>query len=152
MSILVDRIQNDLKVAMLARETLTTTVLRGIKSAILYVEVAEGKRGEGLTDDQVMAVLAKEAKKRQESILLYKQGGDTERAEQEASELKIIQAYLPQQMTEEEIISLVDTVIQDHGSVTLKDMGQIISQTREKSAGAADGAIIARVVKERIGQ
>jgi uncharacterized protein len=149
---LSERLQADLKAAMLARDTFRTNTLRYLKSAILSVEVAEGKRGSGLTDQEITAIFTKEAKKRQESIALYRQANDETRAGKEADELAIIQEYLPRQLEEPEVAALVDAAVQEVGSATQKDMGRIIGLVRGKAAGAADGAMIARLVKARIEQ
>lgn len=145
-----ERIANDLKAALLARDSFRATVLRGIRGSILNVKVAEGKRDVGLDEQQVTAILAKEAKKRQESIALYEQAGDKDRAQQERDELAIVQQYLPEQLDEAAIAALVDAAITEVGSATQQDMGRIIGIVRAKAAGAADGALIARLVKERL--
>ena len=142
------QIDHDLKQAMLAGEKQLVSVLRGLKSVILYAEVAEGKRDEGLNESTVTSLLQKEAKKRQESADLYRQGGDAARATQEESEKAIIERYLPEQLTEEEITELVKQEIATQLATSPQQMGAIISAVKQKTAGAADGALIARVAKE----
>ena len=105
---LEDKLEQDLKTALLAHDAQRVSVLRGLKSVLLNVKVAEGKRDNGLEDDQVLTIFAKEAKKRQESADLYKQGGDVDRETAELAEKAIIQEYLPEQMSEEELAKLVD--------------------------------------------
>src|SRR6185369_11783185 len=95
------RIDQDLKTALLAGDKTLATTLRGLKSAILYVEVAKGVRDEGLSDEEIVTLLAKEAKKRQESADLYVQGGSQERADAELAEKKAIEVYLPQQLSDD---------------------------------------------------
>ncbi|MGK2896375.1 MAG: GatB/YqeY domain-containing protein [Candidatus Saccharimonadales bacterium] len=143
------RIDADIKTAMLAGEKTLVTTLRGLKSAILYVEVAEGAREAGLAEEKVVAILQKEAKKRQESADLYAQGGNSEKQEAELVEKKVIEAYLPEQLSETQVSALVDEAVAALGSDKQK-MGQIIGMVRSKSAGNADGALIARLVKERL--
>lgn len=149
---LKDAIQADLKAAMLARETDKVEALRGIKSAILYEEVAAGKRESGLSDAEVMAVLKREAKKRQDAIDLYKQGGNEERATKEANEKELIESYLPESLSEDKINELIDEVIKELGLSTLssQDMGKIIGGVKSKGGAQADGALVARLTKERI--
>lgn len=146
------QIEQDLKVALLGGDRFKAQTLRGLKSALLYFKVEKGKRESGLSEDEEIAVLSKEAKKRQESADLYRQGGSEEKAQAELEEKAIIEKYLPAQMPEEEVIKVVDLTIKETGASQLSDMGKVISSVKEKTAGKADGALIARIVKERIGQ
>src|SRR6185436_15726373 len=100
---LKQQIDADIKQAMLGGDKVLTTTLRGLKSAILYVEVAKNKREEGLTDDEITEVLSKEAKKRQESADLYVQGGNQVKADEELVEKIVIEKYLPAQISEDEL-------------------------------------------------
>lgn len=142
----------DIKAAMLSGDKMLTTTLRGLKSAILNVEIAENKRDQGLGDDEIITVFQKEAKKRQESADLYTQGGNAEKAQAELDEKLVIEKYLPAQMDEAQIITIVDEVIGDIGADSMQQMGQIIGAVKQKTGAAADGAIIARLVKERLSQ
>ena len=144
------RIDKDLKTALLAGEKDRVQVLRGLKCAILYVEVAKGARDIGLPEDEILSILAKEAKKRQESTDLYLQGGNAERATAEQTEKAIIEEYLPRQLSEDEVSKLIDEIVVASGSITKQTMGATIAAVKQKSEGAADGAIIARLVKGRI--
>ena len=144
------RIDQDLKSALLARDTLRTSVLRSLKNAIGYAEVAQGARGAGLDEQTLLTIIAKQAKQRQESADLYVQGGDQVRAEAELAEKAIIEQYLPAQLSEAATQKIVDEVIANLGSVSQKDMGRVIGDVRTKTAGGADGAMIARLVKERL--
>jgi uncharacterized protein YqeY len=148
---LEERIEQDLKTALLAGDVQRVTVLRGLKSVLLNEKVATGKRESGLKDDEVLPILAKEAKKRQESADLYVQGGSQDRADAELAEKKIIEAYLPAQLSEEEIVKLVDEAIQQIGATEQKDMGKVIGAVRSKAGATADGALIAKLAKEKLG-
>lgn len=145
-----DKLEQDIKTAMLAGEKTLVTTLRGIKSVILYSEVASGKREVGLPEAEVITLLQKEAKKRQESADLYRQGNNLEKAEQEDAEKKVINAYLPAQISEEEIAKLVQQEIAKLDSPTLAQMGQVIGAVKKATGGAADGAVIARLTKESL--
>jgi hypothetical protein len=147
---LKQQIDADLKTAMLGGDKTLVTTLRGLKSAILYTEVAQGSRERGLTDDQVIEVLTKEAKKRQESADLYKQGQNQEKAEAELTEKAVIEKYLPEQMNETDIDTLVVAAIKETGATNLQQMGQVMAKVREQTKGQADGAIIARLVKDKL--
>ena len=148
---LEDKLEQDLKTALLAKNAQRVSVLRGLKSVLLNVKVAEGKRESGLNDDEVVAILAKEAKKRQESADLYEQGGRPEKAEAELAEKAIIEEFLPEQMSEEEVAALVDEAIAATGAKEQKDMGKVIGMVRSKAGAGADGALIARLTKEKLG-
>jgi len=145
-----DQITKDLKEALLQGDKVKATVLRGLKSVIGYAEVAAGKRDSGLEDKEVIALFQKEAKKRQESADLYLKAGDQERASKELVEKRIIEVYLPAQLSEEEIAKHVDAVIADLGISDNKAMGKVIASVKQRTGGAADGAVIARLVKERL--
>jgi uncharacterized protein YqeY len=148
---LEQKLEDDIKAAMLAGESQKVTVLRGLKSAVLNVKVAEGKREEGLDDDEVLTIFAKEAKKRQESAELYKQGGDSVREQAELSEKAIIDAYLPAKLSEEEVAKLVESAIASTGASGAQDMGKVISMVRSQAGPGADGALIARLTKAGLG-
>ena len=146
---LKQQIDTDLKTAMLAGNKTLVTTLRGLKSVILYEEVAQNMREAGLPDDEITNLLAKEAKKRQESADLYSQGGDKERQNAELEEKSIIEKYLPKQLSETEINKLIDEAITKTGN-NQQNMGQIIGQVKQAAGAGADGAVIARLVKERL--
>lgn len=147
---LEDKLEQDLKTALLAKDAQRVSVLRGLKSVLLNVKVAEGKRESGLGDDEVLAIFAKEAKKRQESADLYKQGGRPEKTEAELAEKAIIEEYLPEQMSEEELSKLIDEAISATGAKEQKDMGKVIGMVRSKAGAGADGALIAKLTKEKL--
>lgn len=150
---LEETLDKDLKSALLARDTLAVNTLRGLKSAILYAKVASGKRTESMADDALAAVLQKEAKRRQESADLYRRGGSPEKAELELAEKRIIERYLPKKLSEAEVARIVDEVITTHDSSSEKpNMGQVIGIIKQRVGVAADGALIARLVKERLAQ
>lgn len=147
-----EQIEKDIKQAMLAGDKTLVTTLRGIKSAILYAEVAAGSRDQGLDDQTVTTLLQKEAKKRQESSELYAQGGNSEKAAAELAEKEVIAKYLPAQMSEEEIKDLVVAKAQELGLGSPAQMGQLIGAVKQVAGAAADGALIARLAKEQLNQ
>lgn len=144
------QLKDDIKAAMLAGETLRVETLRGLKSVILYAEVAANKREAGLSDDEILSLFAKEAKKRQESADLYVQGGSQERADKELAEKAIIETYLPAQLSESDIAALVDEAIAALGATGMQDMGKVIGAVKSKAGNTADGSLIAKIVKERL--
>lgn len=141
------KIEQDLKTAMLAREVEKTETLRGLKSVVLYYKVANNKRDEVLSDEEIIQLLSKESKKRQESADLYDKGGDSERSSKELREKQIIDAYLPEKISSEKIEAIVDEIMSSSSEL---NMGQIIGHVKQRTAGSADGSEIARIVKEKI--
>lgn len=152
MSELKQKLEKDLKSAMLARDSFVSDTLKGIKSAILNQEIAEGKREEGLSDTEVESLIAKEVKKRDEAANLYDQGGNSAMAEKERKEKEIISAYLPEQLSEDDIKQLIDEAITATGAAEPKDMGKVIGFVKGKAGNSADGAVVARLAKEALVQ
>lgn len=147
---LEEKLEQDIKSALLSGDAQRVSTLRQVKSVLLNLKVATGKRDSGLSDEEVLPVLAKEAKKRQESADLYRQGGNQERAAAELAEKIIIEAYLPAQLGEEEVIKLVESVIAETGASGPQAMGPVIGQVKNLAGPSADGATIARLVKEKL--
>lgn len=147
---LEDQLDQDIKSALLAGETHKATTLRGLKATLLNIKVATGKRESGLSDDEVMAAFAKEAKKRQESADMYKQAGEENRAKAELDEKAMIEIYLPESMSEEEIAKVIDKVISEVGAEDLSKMGQVIGQVKARLGASADGSVIAKLTKEKL--
>jgi uncharacterized protein YqeY len=153
---LEDRIAADLKTAMLARDAGRTSVLRSLKSAFIYAKVAPNQKLTGedaqLTDEQVVVLVAKEAKKRQESADAFDKAGQPDRVAEELAEKKIIDEYLPVSLTEDEVRALVDAEAAKFDSDALlpQMMGQLISAVKAQAGPTADGGLIARLVKERL--
>lgn len=145
------QLDDDLKVAMLAKDALKTDTIRGLKSVILYADVAAKKRDSGgVDDDEVMNLLAKEAKKRQESADLYVKGGSQDRADKELAEKQIIEQYLPAQLSEAELSQIIDDVIKDQSAEGIQAMGKVIGAVKAKVGNTADGSVIAKLVKEKL--
>jgi uncharacterized protein YqeY len=145
-----EQIEKDIKTAMLSGDKLKAETLRGLKSAILNEIIATGAKDKGLSDEQIEKVLAKEAKKRQEAADLYKQGGNQERAEAELAEKAMIDGYLPEKVSEADIQSVVDEELAKIDNPSQSDMGRVIGVVRGRLGAGADGAIIARVVKQSL--
>lgn len=150
MSQLKDKIQADLKEAMLARDTLRTQTLQGLKAAILNEEVAKKSREEGLDDAAIEQLIAREAKKRDEAAGLFEQGGNQESADKERAEKEILSIYLPEQLSEEDIAKLVDEIIAEVHPTGPQDMGKVIGGVKVRAGNTADGATVARLVKEKL--
>ena len=143
---LKEQINADLKTAMLARTAFETTVLRGLKASILDEEVKLGKREEGLNNDEIETLVAREVKKRKEAASLL----DEERAENELKEAEILSKYLPEMASEDEIRVAVKAEISAMGEVSIKQMGAIIGKMKAKFGNSADGVVLAKIVKEEL--
>lgn len=147
---LKERIDADLKTAMLARNEFVTTTLRGLKAAILNEEVAKGERENGLDDGAIEQLIARESKKRDEAAKLFEQGGNHESADKERAEKQLLAVYLPEQMSQEKLVELVDQTVAELQPEGMKDMGRVIGAVKAKAGNSADGALVAQLVKERI--
>jgi len=147
-----EQLQADLTTAMKARDEVTTSTIRMLRSAITNAEVA-GDTAVELSDDQVIAVLQSEAKKRVESAEVYEQNGRTESAAKERAELAVIERYLPAAMSDDELEAIVDEEIARAaaaGAEGGKAMGQVIKAVRERAGASADGGRIAALVKAKL--
>lgn len=144
------RLAADLKAAMLARDSFLSDTLKGLKAAILNEEIAKNKREEGLGDAEIEVILAREAKKRNEAAELYDQGGNSEMAEKERKEKTIIDRYLPEQLSDDELQKLVEQAISDTGANSMQDMGKVIGAVKAKAGNSADGSLIAKLVKDAL--
>ena len=150
---LQEQITQDLKTALLAGNATEVSVLRSLKSAIIYAEVARGIKGvSSLSDQEIVDVLRRESKKRRESAELFIKGGAPDRADKELSEQLIIDRYLPTVLSKDEVNTLVDKAMQEFSEITPQTMGRIIGRVKELSNGAADGGVVASIVKERMGE
>lgn len=153
MSSVKAQLQTDLTAAMKARDETATSTLRMLRAAITNAEVA-GDTAVELTDEQTIAVLRSEAKKRTEAAEVYADAGRAEQAAQERAELAVIERYLPAAMGDAELETIVDDEIADAagtGAVGGKAMGMVIKAVRERVGDSADGGRIAAMVKSKLG-
>jgi uncharacterized protein YqeY len=145
---LKDRIQQDVKDAMRAKDKTRLAAIRLITAAIKQREVDERIE---LDDAQVTAVLDKMAKQRRESISQFEKAGRDDLIAQEVMELEIIQSYLPEQLGEDEINALIDSAMQATGATSIKDMGKVMGQLKPKLQGRADMSAVSALIKARLG-
>lgn len=147
---LKSQIDNDVKAALLGGDRFRADVLRGLKAVILNEEVAKGKRDEGLDDATIEQLIAREVKKRVDSATQYEAAGRPELVEAEQAESKILEAYLPEQLSEADIQKAIDETIAALGVSGPQAMGQVIGAVKGKLGNTADGATVARLVKEAL--
>jgi len=140
----------DIKAALLSGDRFTASVLRDFKAAILNEEVALKKRDEGLSDTEIEKILIREVKKRAESAAIYDGAGRPELSQQERAESKVLEAYLPERVSEADIKAAVDEAIVATGATSAAQMGQVIGAVKSQLGNAADGGTIARLVKEAL--
>jgi uncharacterized protein YqeY len=149
MAELKDRLHQDLNAAMKARDELTTATLRMALTAVTTEEVA-GKQARELTDDEVLKVLGREAKKRRESAEAFSSADRPELAERELAELGVLERYLPAQLTDDELRGIVRTAIDDAGATSMKDMGAVMKAATAAVAGRADGRRVSEEVRAQL--
>ncbi len=146
MASLKERIQEDYKKAAHDKNKPAINALRGLKAAISQKET-EGSRHE-LTDDEVVEIVQSEIKKRKEAIEAYQQGGADEKMQAEQQELEVLQEYMPEQLTEDELKAIIQKAIEDTGAETMQDMGQVMGQVMPQVKGKADGDRVSQLAKE----
>jgi uncharacterized protein len=147
-TMLRDDINNSLKAAMKARDERRISTLRLVNSTLKNADIEARGQGKGpLGDDELLGLLQKMVKQRHESIELYEKGGRPELAQQERDEIAIIGAYLPKQMSEDEVKAAIAQAIQEIGAAGMKDMGKVIGALKGKYAGKMDFAKVSALVK-----
>lgn len=145
-----EKITADVKAAMIAKESIKLGALRMLQAAIKNREI--DMRPDPITPDEVLGVIKKLVKQRKESIDQFQQAGRQDLVDQEAAELKVLEVYLPAQMSREQIEALVTEVITALGAKTVKDMGPVMKEVIAKSGGAADNKIVSEVIKAKLTQ
>jgi hypothetical protein len=143
---LKDRLQTELTASMKARDELTTATLRMVLTAVGNEEVA-GKTARQLTDDEVLKVITREAKKRREAAEAFASGGRADRAERELAEERVLVAYLPVQLTDEDLAALVQQAVEESGASGPQAMGGVMKLVGPKVAGRAEGGRVAAAVR-----
>ena len=143
-----EKILADIKTAMVAKDTVKLNTLRFLNAQIKNKEI--DSRPTPITADDIMTVIKKLVKQRKESIEQFSAAGRTDLADQEASELKILETYMPSQMTKEQIEKLVTDVISATGAKTVKDMGTVMKESMARSGGSADGKVLSEVIKAKL--
>lgn len=146
-----DQISEDIKKAMLAKDKVALDALRGAKKDFLEAKTAKGGDGE-LHDDQALKILQKLCKQRKEAAEMYIEAGRQELADEELAQMKILEGYLPKQLSEEEIAARLKEIIAQVGAQGPKDMGKVMGVATKALAGLADGRVISAKVKDLLNQ
>jgi len=145
---LVEKIFNDYKEAMKARDSLKSSVLSFLRADML--NLATAKKKDKLDDPEIVTVIRKQIKQHQDSIEQFTQGGRLEMADKEKKELDILKGYLPAELSAEEIKRLIEEVVIATGASGVKDMGKVMKELAIKLAGKADGKLVSDLVKQRL--
>jgi uncharacterized protein YqeY len=148
---LEQRINDDLKQAMLAKDAQRIRGIRAIKSAILLANTAEGRSGD-LTNEEEIALLQKLVKQRRDSAQIYTDSGRPELAQKENEEITVIESYLPKQLSPDEIKGTLQRIITEVGAKDMKDMGKVMGLAAKAFAGQADNKTVADLVKQLLSQ
>ena len=141
---LLDRLAQELKAAMIAKDAARLSTLRLLKSAVGYAQIE--RRTENLTDAEIIALIQKEVKKRRDAAEQYEKGGRPELASKEKQEITVLESFLPQPLALDELEQLVRAAIQETGATSKKQMGQVIKAVQARAAGRAAGKIISELV------
>lgn len=147
---LKQKIQDDLKDAMMAKDEAKLSAIRMLKSALQYYEIQKGGAGYEATDEDVIDVIGKEIKKRKESIELYEKGNRQELADKEKAEVEVLQNYLPEQMSEDEVKLLVEEAVKQTGASSMQDMGKVMGVLMPKVKGKADTTLVSNLVRQKL--
>jgi len=143
---LLDKLNADLKTAMKTGDEPAKRALRGVKAAITRAEKEKGNQP--LSDEEIIAVLRKQAKQRKDSIEAYSKAGRQDLVDEEQAELEVIEGYLPQLMSEDEIRAVAAQVIEEVGATSPRDMGKVMGKLMAQLKGKADGRLVNQVVRE----
>jgi uncharacterized protein YqeY len=147
-----DRLRSDLTTAIKARDEVRSSTIRMVLTAISNAEVA-GKEARELSDDEVIGVLSNEAKKRREAATAFDDGGRAEMADKERAEAAVLADYLPEQLSEDEVVELVTAAIEQVGAAGegMKAMGKVMGVVQPQVRGRADGSAVAAEVRRQLG-
>ena len=148
---LKERINEDIKTAMKAKNEVALRALRAIKAAILIAETAEGQAGQPLTEEVEIRILKTQVNMRKEAIEQYLKADAADQAQKEKEEIDIIQPYLPAELGREEIEAGVREIIAETGAVSVKDLGKVMKGANERFAGRADNKIVSEYAKILLG-
>lgn len=144
------QINDDLKAALLGGNRFEAEVLRGLKAVILNEEVASNLRAEGLGNEKIQQIVAREIKKRKDSADIYDKADRPELADSERNELNVLSKYLPKQLSESEIMTVIDRIVTESGGKAACQMGQLIGAIKVELGNSADGSLIAKLVKNSL--
>lgn len=144
---LVDRLMADMKTAMKSKDKLALSVIRMMRSEMKYAEISKGTT---LSEDEIIEVLSRECKKRRDSVVEYTKYGREDIATPLKREVEIITAYLPEQLSKDEVERIIDEAIKETNVSSIKEMGKLMQAVMPKVKGKADGKLVNQIVKEKL--
>ena len=144
---MLEQLQEELKIAMKAGEK---AKMMGLRNIIGKIKATQIDKGETLTNEESLKILKTAAKQLKESIDQYQKGGRDDLAEKEAFELTLLEKYLPEQLSEEQIRQTVKNIVKNTGAGSMQDMGKVMGATMQELAGSADGKIVQKIVQEEL--
>lgn len=150
MSTIYEQITEKMKAAMLGKDTVALGALRGLKSALQNAQVAKGNVHDLLPENEAQSVVRKQMKQREDSIRMYTEAGRTELAQKEQAELEILASFLPAEMTEAEILPVLEAVVAELGASSKKDMGRVMKEMQLRTEGRAPGKLLSALVGSRL--
>ncbi len=150
MSTIYTQITEKMKAAMLGRDTVALGALRGLKTALQNAQVVKGNVHEELPENEALNVVRKQIKQREDSIRMYEQAGRSELAAKEKAECGVLAAFLPAEMTEEQIVPILEAVVAELGASGKKDMGRVMKEMQARTQGRASGKLLSSLVSKKL--
>lgn len=150
MATIYEEITEQMKAAMRGKDSVALGALRGLKTALQNAQIAKGNVHDELTPTEVMNVIRKQIKQREDSIAMFEQAGRADAADKERAEIGVLSAFLPKEMTEAEILPVLEAVIAELGATTKKDMGRVMKEMQARTEGRAPGKLLSRLVGSKL--
>ena len=150
MNTIYEKLTAEMKRAMLGKDALALGALRGLKTALQNAQVAKGNVHEELPENEAQNVVRKQIKQREDSVRMYTEAGRSELAEKERAEIEVLASFLPAEMSEAEILPILETVMAELGASTKKDMGRVMKEMQARTEGRAPGKILSAMVAKRL--
>lgn len=150
MSNTATQITDDIKTAMRAKDTTALNSLRALKSALTNAAIEKGGLGTELDEPEILAVIRKQIKQRQDSIAQFEKAGRPELSENEKAEIEVLSKYLPAALTEEQMLAIIEQAVSETGATSKADMGKVMKRSQELAEGRADGKLLSGAVMKRL--
>lgn len=145
---MLERITNDIKEAMKSKDTLKLQTLRMLKGSIDLERI--NKKLDNVSDDDIVVIIGKQIKTRKESIAEFEKGNRQDLIDKTNDEIKILEAYMPEQLSEEEIINIINEIITSVNATSIKDMGSVMKEASAKLKGKADMSLVSQIIKNKL--
>lgn len=150
MATIYEEVTEQMKAAMRGKDTVALGALRGLKTALQNAQIAKGNVHDELPPTEVMNVIRKQIKQREDSIAMFEQAGRADAADKERAEIGVLSAFLPKEMTEAEILPVLEAVIAELGATTKKDMGRVMKEMQARTEGRAPGKLLSQLVGSKL--